>query len=1274
MASHAGDDSEEEEEEEDDDDIGIEEGFHSHLDALKRACLLNLGQDSFLTTGAGSLPDTPSTLEEDDEELFESIQKKYLLGSLDKVSIQQGRPSSNSDDEDEEQDDEEILRSVEKLYSVNELSRQISNKVDENAAFLEARTDSPVYAGCEAPDESSRRPEGSDKDVILPVKDLGRAVSTLLPSNWNEEEDPEFNPPSPHSAVVFYDPYKHHTDLLSCADYENYDSADKEKMIGEALQKNLSYQQKLRIILNRIESKQKHNVEMQRRVRTLLDFEKYCKRKYAVFFTDQANPSLKLFSVSRGGYQSRNDDKNDYHPGGPPDNPDVEAYKMLKQKATFASISRRWRIEELRELAKGVKQQIYEVLVCEAMDAISNGDMIGENALENALNAIRNKELTPQEMRDAIAEVNWDEVARVYVVNRTPEECRTRWLNHEDPLINKSSWTKTEDKKLLSIAQRNKTTNWEKIAQELGTNRTPAECLTRYQRSLNASIMRSNWTPEEDAKLRAAVEELGESDWSLVAACLEGRNNSQCLMRWYKVLHPRKQKKGRWSVEEDKRLNWAVSLHGARKWKQIANHVPGRTDIQCRERWCNVLNPEIKLDTWTEEEDQTLRESVALHGPHRWSAIAADLKVRTDKQCWRRWKILFPEDQPDYKRTVFIQRNALVGNFQGRKKERPKLGPQDFVSKADTFGVPSKTVSETNTKRRFSSRSAKDRTNSGSAEERTTLRSAKTRTNSRSAKKSLVSVPADECGRNSSTPTTAASDQRDSAHSGQDQQDSIIHEEQDLIIHEQQGSIIRESTVRGALEEVSVNGGDTLSDSKLRRLARIHKLKLSRASKLANSASIVLPSSAQSTRSTPNNQTEYGQNEVTDPSSSFQVQAEMNKGRKRLRTEGSDGQGNPSKRPSKILSKRRNDVLECDIQSSSQLSEVSPHLPSVATEPSSSGGLSPVTDGAREGGTNGVTGEKEICKSKERSRVAACPQPRRASKRRGPGNVCLPSRDCDIRIVAEEPLVVGPGPGPAILAFVDLVHSIDEFCKYTFLVYEEQHVQALLDPDVSNTAVTVSVEDISVGSSAFAPELYPDPVQERYLRSVHDHDTRFVDTESIPANGHGCRTERRMVASKPTAGGACDALWCPNSGVNRITVRSDGEGETRLITRANTESNGRGVQDSPNRLSFEDKEVAAATKAILSWPFFYGVQQLTLRADEYLDSKAPRKFSTPRPPNSRKKGKSLDMSETNVASQLVATLPPVTPVDYPVPKRPRSARCAARMRGTARERTSEQDR
>ncbi|BFI25802.1 protein Mp4R-MYB1 [Marchantia polymorpha subsp. ruderalis] len=1260
MVIHAGDDSEEED---DDEDIAMEEGFQGHLDALKRACLLNIGQDSFLTTGAGSLPDTASTLEEDDEELFESIQKKYFLGSLDKVSIPQGRPSSNSDDEDEEQDDEEILRSVEKLYSVTELSRQISNEVDENAVFLEVRIDSPVHAGSEAPDESSSRPEDSDKDVTHPVKDLGRAVSTLLPSNWNEEEDPEFNPPSPNSAVVAYDPYKHHTDELLCEDYGNYGSEDKEKMIGEALQKNLSYQQNLRNILNRIESKQKHNAEMQRRVRTLLDFEKYCKRKYAVFFTDQANPSLKLFSVGRGGYQSRNDDKSDYHPGGPPDNADVEVYKMLKQKATFASMSRRWRAEELRELAKGVKQQIYEVLVCEAMDAISNGDIIGDNALENALSAIRNKELTPEEMRNAIADVNWNEVARVYVVNRTPEECRTRWLNHEDPLINKSSWTKTEDKKLLSIAQRNKTTNWEKIAQELGTNRTPAECLTRYQRSLNASIMRSVWTPEEDAKLRAAVEELGESDWSLVAACLEGRNNSQCLMRWYKVLHPRKQKKGRWSVEEDKRLNWAVSLHGARKWKQIANHVPGRTDIQCRERWCNVLNPDIKLDTWTEEEDQTLRESVALHGPHRWSAIATDLKVRTDKQCWRRWKILFPEEQPDYKRTVFIQRNALIGNFQGRKKERPKLGPQDFVSKADTFGVPSNIVRETKSKRRTSSRSA---------EERTTSRSAKKRTNSRSAKKSSVSVPADECGRNSSTPTTAASIQRDSAHSSQDQQDSTNHEGQDLTIYGERGTITSESTVIGALEEVSVNGNDTLADSKLRRLARIHKLKLSRANKLANSANLVLPRSAQSTRSTPDNQSEYGQNEVTDPSSSAQVQIEKKKGRKRSRTEGSDGLGNPSKRPRKISSKRTSDVLECDIQSSSQLSEVSPHLSSEETEPSSSGGLLAVTDGAEQGVTNGGTAEV-ICKSKKRSRVSACPQPRRVSKRRRPDNMCLPSRDSDIQTAAEEPPVVRPEPGPAILSLVDLVHSINEFCKYTFLLNEEQHVQALPDPDVSDTAVRVGVENITSGSSALGPQLCPDPVQERYLRLVHDHDTPFVDTESIPANGHGCRTERRMVASKPTAGGACDALWCPNSGVNRIAVRSDGEGETRLITHANTESNMGGVQDGPSRLSPEDEEVAAATKAILSWPFFYGVQQLTLRADEYLNSKAPRKSSTARPPKSTKKGKSLGTSETIVETQPVAVPTPVTAVDNPVSKRPRSARCAARMRGTSRERTSEQD-
>ena len=41
----------------------------------------------------------------------------------------------------------------------------------------------------------------------------------------------------------------------------------------------------------------------------------------------------------------------------------------------------------------------------------------------------------------------------------------------------------------------------------------------------------------------------------------------------------------------------AVSIVGERKlyrWSSVAEMVPGRSQTQCRERWCNVLDPTVK--------------------------------------------------------------------------------------------------------------------------------------------------------------------------------------------------------------------------------------------------------------------------------------------------------------------------------------------------------------------------------------------------------------------------------------------------------------------------------------------------------------------------------------------------------------------------------------------------------------------------------------------------------------------------------------------------------
>ena len=44
------------------------------------------------------------------------------------------------------------------------------------------------------------------------------------------------------------------------------------------------------------------------------------------------------------------------------------------------------------------------------------------------------------------------------------------------------------------------------------------------------------------------------------------------------------------------------------RWAAIASNLPGRNGKQCRERWHNQLDPSIKRESWTDEEDRILME------------------------------------------------------------------------------------------------------------------------------------------------------------------------------------------------------------------------------------------------------------------------------------------------------------------------------------------------------------------------------------------------------------------------------------------------------------------------------------------------------------------------------------------------------------------------------------------------------------------------------------------------------------------------------------------
>lgn len=171
------------------------------------------------------------------------------------------------------------------------------------------------------------------------------------------------------------------------------------------------------------------------------------------------------------------------------------------------------------------------------------------------------------------------------------------------------------------------------------------------------------WTPEEDAKLCALIQQHGCSQWAKVAMHFPHRDRKRCRERFVNHLDPQLKQQQRlhdkWTVQEEAQLVELQRTVG-NKWATIARRLPGRSPEDVKNQFlaraakqqlaalsqspqaaesdpARVEPSRAPPKRWSKAEANALHSLVQAHGATNWFFLASHLPGRTDLQCMQQW-------------------------------------------------------------------------------------------------------------------------------------------------------------------------------------------------------------------------------------------------------------------------------------------------------------------------------------------------------------------------------------------------------------------------------------------------------------------------------------------------------------------------------------------------------------------------------------------------------------------------------------------------------------
>jgi len=144
---------------------------------------------------------------------------------------------------------------------------------------------------------------------------------------------------------------------------------------------------------------------------------------------------------------------------------------------------------------------------------------------------------------------------------------------------------------------------------------------------------RTKWTTEEDQRLREIIQSLfpdrSPSNWALIADTLGTKNANQCCQHWFRVLRPNIVR-GPFTIEEEDKLLETVNNFGDGPipWSKVAEELPGRVDLQCRNYY--LQRKKSLSHNWSKQEDSVLSDLVIRsQNGCDWQNLSEELNQRT---------------------------------------------------------------------------------------------------------------------------------------------------------------------------------------------------------------------------------------------------------------------------------------------------------------------------------------------------------------------------------------------------------------------------------------------------------------------------------------------------------------------------------------------------------------------------------------------------------------------------------------------------------------------